>query len=582
MNPRSTDRRQPDPEPDVERLANLVRDVTGDWRMPPQRLDEMTWRDRISDRRLRSRGRFGRLATPAAAAIVATVGLALGAVWLRTPPAGPGASNTADGSASARPTANGPTASPLPALQVNGDLPSVTSVVVRTGSGYHVADLATGTLGPTLLSRSSEPSILAARPGGGWLCVCATWTGQSANGPTGVRITLRPVAADGSGEAEVELRNLTGRPDPADPLTAIAQLVDTTTTFSDDGRYAFVGWSVRDGAAWTSGMDVIDVDATTVITRLAVPVGRPAGVTTRPWVRAAPTARLSPDGGTILVSSFWYVDDPLAPRPLSGADHWIATFEAGAVGPLGGAGSTPSERCGEFDHGLIDSATYYVLCWSASDRLTVERVASDGTVIDDHEVWQIDAGTESGSLSTRIGDALYVWNPISVTLARIDLATGNVDTTTGSTASAGGDSGDPFAGLAALGRGLGEWLAPSAAAKVFVDPALVASPDGTRLYALGVDFANQRSPGSRGVYAFDAATLGEVGHWPPTADFASITVSSDGRFLYAAASAGSDAAGHVSSNRASITVFDTSNGSVRLIAGDLGGSDIWFVEHTVR
>ena len=44
----------PDRDPlDDAALAALVRDVADDWQMPPQRLDEVTWRDRVG------RGRAG-------------------------------------------------------------------------------------------------------------------------------------------------------------------------------------------------------------------------------------------------------------------------------------------------------------------------------------------------------------------------------------------------------------------------------------------------------------------------------------------------------------------------------------------
>ena len=75
-----------------------------------------------------------------------------------------------------------------------------------------------------------------------------------------------------------------------------------------------------------------------------------------------------------------------------------------------------------------------------------------------------------------------------------------------------------------------------------------------------------------------------LGHWQPTADFASIAVSADGRYLFAAAQGGVDASGRSSPNRASITVFDTTDGSVDLIAGNLGSSesDLFLTDATVR
>ena len=71
--------------PDDEQLGVLVRTVGEDWRLPPQRLDQPTWRDRVAARPARRRGWFGRLARPAAAAIVGTLVVAFVAVWLTAP-----------------------------------------------------------------------------------------------------------------------------------------------------------------------------------------------------------------------------------------------------------------------------------------------------------------------------------------------------------------------------------------------------------------------------------------------------------------------------------------------------------------
>jgi hypothetical protein len=158
-------------------------------------------------------------------------------------------------------------------------------------------------------------------------------------------------------------------------------------------------------------------------------------------------------------------------------------------------------------------------------------------------------------------------------LSRVDLRTGEL--LQSPVASAADDG--PLDALAGLGRRLGRWIAPSALAKILLEPGLVASPDGTRLYAIGVTSATDPTTrGSTGIYAYDAATLAPLGHWQPTADFTSIAVSADGRFVYAAALGGVDAAGVGSRNRASVTVFDAADGSVRLIAGELGSSDLWF------
>jgi len=87
--------------------------------------------------------------------------------------------------------------------------------------------------------------------------------------------------------------------------------------------------------------------------------------------------------------------------------------------------------------------------------------------------------------------------------------------------------------------------------------------------------------GSAGIFAFDAATLAPVWHVEPNADYVSLAVSPDGRFLFAAGTAGVDAAGRRSGQPASITVLDAGDGSTRLIAGQLGGGQITFTSSTL-
>jgi hypothetical protein len=119
---------------------------------------------------------------------------------------------------------------------------------------------------------------------------------------------------------------------------------------------------------------------------------------------------------------------------------------------------------------------------------------------------------------------------------------------------------------------------------MFLQPAMALSPDGKTLYALGID-GSIESARPAGIYAFDVSgdSLALRGLWEPTADFISIAVSEDGAFVYAAGMGGVDASGTGNpAYKASVTVFDASDGSIRLIAGQLAGDELLFVEPTVR
>jgi hypothetical protein len=564
--------------PDDEALAALVRAVADDWHLPPQRLDQPTWRDRVGDRGARRpRGWFARLAGPAVTAIVATVVVAFVAVWLtapRTTPGIAGTSPTARATTGASPTASSsprPTPTGLPVLQVNGAVPDPARVLVHTDRSYRVADLSSGTLGDTSIPAHSGPTAIFARPGGGWSCVCTDYHGSS---QSGLDVTLDSAAADGSALAPTPLRSLRGQGDPSLPTGDNPALVDVRITGSADGRYAFVGWTERHGAAgWTAGVDVVDLASGKVVGSTPLPIAEPAGAGGRASIRIAPQVTMAPSGDAVLVASLWYVNDP-SPIPPSGSDHWTATFDGGALADLTPAGSTTGQSCGELDSGPIDATMYYLVCSMPTGGLIVDRRHADGSSIDETALPGTIPGLGGSSLVVRQGDRLFLWDPVNARLSRVDLRTGALD---GATGTALERSTSPLDVLAGVGRQLGRWMAPPVAAKVFLDPALVVSTDGTRIYGLGVDgLGGDGSGGSRGIYAFDATSLAPIGHWAPTADFASIAVSPDGRFVYAAGQGGVDATGSLAPYFASITVYDTTDGSVRLVAGDLGSDGLMF------
>ncbi|MEP6638362.1 MAG: hypothetical protein ABJC39_03360 [Chloroflexota bacterium] len=567
--------------PDDDRLGAMVRATVDEWRLPPQRLDQPTWRDQVAARRgNRGRGWLGRLAVPTAAAIVGTVAVAFVAVWLTAPRvdrAIVGASHAPSATVPNAAASARPTHSPLPVLFRNGDLPTPAQILVRAGGDYQVADLATGEFAAFSISRHSGPTTVVPRPGGGWLCVCADWVGSS---PTGLDVTLEVVDASGAPGARTVIRSIRGESDGTQPVSQQPELVDVRAIGSADGHFVFVGWSARHAAAgWTAGIDVVDVASATVVSSTPLAFKEPAAAEGRPSTRTAPAIELAPSGDLILVSSFWYAESGPA-TPPSGTDHWTAAFDGRRVRSLTPAGVTPGARCGEVDRGLIDDATYYVLCWTPDGRFMVERNRVDGTAIGQTAVPEMSRGIDGGSPSTRVGDALFLWDARALHVSRFDLRSGAVTTATAVASAPPSGSIDTMADVA---RQLGHWLAPSVLAKVLLEPALVASPDGSRIYAIGITGASRPDQaGSTGVFVFDAATLSALGHWAPTADFASLAISPDGRFVYAGGQGGRDAAGNTTTEAASITVYDATDGSIRLIAGDLGSSDLYFPGPTLQ
>jgi hypothetical protein len=428
-------------------------------------------------------------------------------------------------------------------------------------------------------------SSVFTRPGGGWLCICSDWTQLRAGGPNGLRLTLETVDAAGVAGPPQVLKELTGAYDPNESESMQPQLVDANATATPDGRYALIGWSRRDGAnGWEIGVDVLDLATGQVTGTQAVTLDEPVSADGSPRTRIAPVASVSPDGSTILLSSFWYVEEPDTSRPTAGTDHWTAMFADGVIGlgkaqtGLTAAGSTSSTDCSEFDAGAIDKGSFYTLCRTPLGRLKVARVGVDGSVIDTTELPR-DENEAGAMLTTRTADALFLWNPVGRTITRFDFETAATTTGRGQTASLDDGLVDR---LAALGRGIGHLLAPSVRAKVFLQPGIVASPDGTRIYALGVG-GQDGAGGSTGIDAFDAATLESMGHWAPTADFSSLAINADGTAVYAAAMGGVAADGsELPGNGASVTVYDSAGGQVRLLAGQLGTADVWLTEPVLR
>lgn len=579
--------------PDDAQLGVLVRAVADDWHRPPQRLDQAYWRERVEGGRHAVRGSggrrwFGRLAEAGVLAVVATLVLAVTAVFL----SGPGQDRGSVGTSPSTTPTEGATpsaipgvsevpaaASPLPAFVLDGDLPSVTSVLLQGSGGYRFADLTTGTLEPDLPWDVSGWNTPLTRPGGGWVCVCGAYSGGSGSSEQLV-VTLDSVDASGEPVGSADLRTLRSEVDPAQPAKSDSLTVDVRATATPDGRFAFIGWSQRTATGWRAGVDVVDLASLVVVDALALPdVDRSAEAQGRSWVRIAPKVAVAPAGGVTLISGDWYVEDPATATPPWGTDRWSVTFTDGRLAGLTSAGLRSDDQCNEWEQGVIDQESYYVACIINGGPVRVDRYRLDGSTIDQTEVGRF---TGYGAFSARPDDRLFMWDPQAHTLLSYDLRTGVSDSVT--VPDTAGLQ-DPLDIVSALGRAVAGWIAPSAVAKILLHQALIVSPDGNTLYALGINASAIELGGSAGIFVFDISgdTPAFKAHWQPTADFVSIAVSEDGGFVYAAGMGGVDPQGHEAAGfKPSVTVFAAADGSVRLVAGQLTGNELLFVEPVVR
>jgi hypothetical protein len=565
----------PEPERlDDAALGGIVREVAASWEMPPVRLDQPSWRDRVRTPRTRraaaAQGWLSRLGQAATAAIALTVVAALVAVWLTRSAPDAAKPGEPTGQVTPAPTA-GVSATAMPKLLVQGDLPSPRNVIVQTEQGdYARVDLGIGTIGSPITG-SHWPSDLRVRSDGSMFCLCFTESGYANGGYTHGSVSLVQYDASGGVISRTPVGDFEGAPDPRDGVTAEQpQNAIGAISYSADGRYAFVGWSARNHPVWKSGFFVIDLDGGVVASSFALPDMTDGEGETR---QAADAPRVIGAGGDgrLVISSRWYSLSPVSssnPTYRFSSDTYTASFDAGQLADL--QLLSGSDSCGEYASlaGPLAGGGAWLACErGGGTQTTVRRIGPDGVSLGDttasHAVG-IDGDTTAVSPD---GAALLVWNPQTLVLSRVDLASGAVSTAQGPAPTARADG-----PLAALGR----WLAPSAAAKMLLRSGIVFSPDGSRVYALGIKGASPESAGSAGLYVFDAKAPSFVARWEPTADFISLAVSPDGQFVYAAGMPAFDAGGDNTSQPASITVFNAADGTVRLIAGQVSNGLITF------
>ena len=579
------DPRQPmggDPLDDAA-IGQLVRDVAEGWTMPPVRLDAPSWRDRVRTpraRRLAAAAGWARRLGPAATAAVAlTVAGALIAIVITRPPSEPGRSPGA--STPGTPAATGQAeATSLPKLLVTGELPDPSTVLVSSeGGDFALANLADGSLGPSITG-STFGSELRRDADGTMVCLCLSTANIVRGTATRIAVSLDRFDAAGERVSTTPIDSYSGEPDPRDAASSIPMdppHVIVTVGFSDDGRYGYVGWSGRAQPTWHSGLAVVDLRSGSLVGSVDLPDGSAGDGDTR-RVEMAPHV-VGPLGSNgILISRDWWGWTPAGasnPPMTFGTSAFRARFGDGALSDL--TAIPAASDCGDtvLRGGTVASGAMWLACGQQGGSQTiVRRLGADGSFVGDVRGLGSPAVDFGGPVALAAdGSTLFVWDATTMTITRIDLATGDKISRSGLAAAAS----DPLTAI-------GNWLAPATAAKSFIRGSVVLSPDGTTVYAIGIkgNPAQEEIAGSAGILVFDAVTLERQGVWQPTADYVSIALSPDGSSLYAAGMPGVDALGiQRPTQGASITVFDTTDGSQQLIAGQLGPNLITFASPVV-
>ena len=555
-------------------IAELVHDAADGWTMPPIRLDAPAWRERVRSPRARRaeaiRGwvtPFGRAAT---GAIALTVAAALVAVVITGPPNEAGKSpGPSDGATPG--TSDAARSSPLPDLIKYGDVPSPSTFPVQVDPGsVALVDVSTGTIGRPLEGAFYGSRVQVRTDG--YVCLCLSESGSDGGSPTNAAVTLVHYDLAGAVVSSKEVETFIGEADARDAtepqVDPLLPNVTTAMGFSPGNRYGFVGWSFREGATWRSGMLAVELLTGEITDRIDLPEVSTGDGSTRRFVEAPQVISLP--GDDLVIGRTWVEATPQPSTPKYGAEAFRSGFRGGAFGT---AAAVPGlDGCGDrasFAGPLADGGTWVVCTRGAALETRLRRVAADGSVLPDTLVIGGPAIAGDASAINRDGTAVFAWDPWLATLTRIDTATGEKTTGQGITAVA------ETSPLSAFGR----WLAPAAAAKAFLLSSVILSPDGSRVYAIGVTEGvdGPENIGSAGVFVFDSTTLALLATYEPTADFDSLTIDPSGRFLYAAGMPRVDERGaSLPDQGASITIFDTTDGSVRLIAGQLGPGMITF------
>jgi len=357
------------------------------------------------------------------------------------------------------------------------------------------------------------------------------------------------------------------------------------STLGPDGGLLYVLTVERRPPVWTITMLAVDVQTGDVVTKVDIdqvtvdldgPVSPPSP---SPSSSTSPTDVGNPPNGVYLWASALAVA-PGARSAYVAVDEsevrdgewtwqtmeWTIEFEPGkapvpaplpdptALQPASGCVSEPV---------FIDAELFVRVCTAPfAGTLAVRRIGADGASLGEVPIVSaaIDGGSPLAVLVNRSQRAVFVWDLQDHVLVRVDVDDGRV-TEVDVPASMRPDAG-PIGGRGFIGG----------------NPGMVQSPDGRFLYAVGVNGALRGASGASGapsgIWVFDAEAMKLLDHWEPRAYLSSVTVSADGRFVYAAGISGIDVNGLDNPWPASVTVYAAATGEIQVIHGSVA-PDSW-------
>ena len=537
----------------------------------------------VLGRQERWRGRSSSLVAVGLVSFVG-VGIALGTLFNDEGPPRPAtvavadtdAPSAAPGSAGStqptrRPTPTRvPLATPLPTMEIlGGQIPTERRLVYA--NGLQVLDFATGNL---VSPARAWQDVMLPLGDEELVCACVVRAFAANGNPTLPSPLLRFGRFDLSGAPIVE-RDLL----PFEgvlPVAGMDEGFNLVAALSADRRSLFVLAAARIPPIWTVELYQVDVETGDLIGTTAldsIPVDleepdpsaspRPPGSTPDGIYAWATGLAAAPDGRTIFAAL--QLNEVRNENWTSDAREWMIPI-------LDGSPGTPTILAPEArlkSNGWCVSQPRFLDAELLVQVCTSPEGPSPGTI---YYVRQVVTSGEAGAELAIPGDngggyypttpvldparrAVLIWETLRHTLTRVGVDDGRIDE--------GSVPESRLAGDRSPGRG---WAAG--------EPGLVISPDGLRLYALGIRSNGREMSRSTGVWVFDADTLALLDHWEPRALLTSLAVSADGRFVYAAGAPGIDVEGRQNPWPASVTVYDAISGEIQVVYGAVG-RDIW-------
>jgi DNA-binding beta-propeller fold protein YncE len=464
-----------------------------------------------------------------------------------------------------------PLATPLPTVEINGpEIPTEHRLVY--GNGRQILDLGTGTLRPF----GEGYGDVAWTLGDEIVCVCVVRPDETV--PSQPTLRFGRFDLTGAPIFERDLVSLVGVvavPEMSEGFN-IAAAMDTAV-----GRLVVVD-VLRRPPDWVVELHVVDAETGELLDSVVVdtfpvafeepqrgaspgtdggtPDGPPDGVYA--WASAVAVA---PDGGPAYVT--------VARSDVRGGQwttrnlEWLVSIVDDRLGrptPVPPHDSLAPDRWCVGWPTFVDAGLVVQVCASPSPSFettswSVRRVTTGGTSLGDVPIGALQYG---GSIAAIVVDrarrAVYLWDPFRHLVSRVDV-----------------DDGRLHEGAVIESMLPGDRVS-SNRSWIGVDPGLMASPDGTRIYALGLAAATRDVSPSTGVWVFDAETLALLDHWEPRALLTSLAVSDDGRFVYAVGAAEHDVDGNRNPGwQASVTAYDATTGEIAVLYGAIGKGQ-WF------